>query len=255
MADIQSSFLYNVGSNFIPNLRYEFKFGRNDDVDSAAVEAIWDGGGAYTFPSAAAVLDIQSTDAADDAAGTGARTLRVIGLDANRIEIAETVDLDGTNTVNTTQAFLRINRMFVATAGSGLVNAGVITADIGGTTHSQIGIGNNQTLQAIYSAPSNAHVHMGEIIYSLIGGAAGSRATMALKIGDTNGIFRVKHTDVVSRDFGTAGRDWKFALEIPASSDFIVEANADNNNTIIKADWDMILHYDSAADKTGAAFE
>lgn len=71
-------------------------FGINTDIGTS-FETIYDnGGGIYTFPSAADTLDLVSTDN-DDTMG-----VQITGLDANWNPISETVTLTGTTEVSTT---------------------------------------------------------------------------------------------------------------------------------------------------------
>ena len=106
------------------------KWGYNADVDSAAPETIWTEGGRVSLLSSAQQMNIASTSTADDGdpAGTGANTLRIWGVDGSFNEITEDVTLDGTTNVLTTQSFRGINRMSITSAGTGMQNAGTITA-------------------------------------------------------------------------------------------------------------------------------
>jgi len=132
------------------------KFGHNPDVDTGTIpEDIWDGGGVYPWPTAAAATNIQSSDGNDTAAGTGARTVWIQGLDTNLALIAETATLNGVGAVALANQYYRVFRARVVTAGSGGVNAGDITITQGGTTIAQISTGNGQTLMAIYTVPAS----------------------------------------------------------------------------------------------------
>jgi hypothetical protein len=85
---------------------------------------------------AAYQLDISSSNAADAAAGTGARTLDVYGLDYQFMPLKETIALNGQTKVTTVASFRRVFEIVVATAGTGLLNAGdiyVVKAGTGGT--------------------------------------------------------------------------------------------------------------------------
>ena len=84
------------------------------------------------WPTSAAALSVVSTSTDDDAGGTGALTVLVQGLDTNYKPVSDTVVLDGTTPVVTTQTYLRVNSAQVQTAGTGLVNAGDITVSVGG---------------------------------------------------------------------------------------------------------------------------
>src|SRR6056300_304201 len=139
----------------------QFKFGFNPDVDDL-LETVWAQGGLYSYLATASVLKVSSSSTADAAAGTGARTVTLSGLDANYSEISETVTLNGQTAVNTTNSYLRIFRMVVNSAGSGGQNAGVVYAGTGTVTsgvpankYATIAIGDNQTLMAIWTVPAN----------------------------------------------------------------------------------------------------
>ena len=90
--------------------------GFNDDVDTASVpEDIWPQGGQIVFPSVAAVVDIVSDSALDTAAGTGARSVLVSGVDNNLNIISETVILNGVVAVATIQLFLFVQTAILET--------------------------------------------------------------------------------------------------------------------------------------------
>jgi hypothetical protein len=139
-----------------------FKFGNNSTVGNS-LETIWSQGGLYSYLSAATVLKVSSSNTADAAAGTGARTVELFGLDADYNEINETVTLNGQTAVNTTKEYLRINRMVIRSAGTGGQNAGIIYAGTGTVTagvpankYATInGIeGSNQSLMSLWTVPA-----------------------------------------------------------------------------------------------------
>jgi len=138
-----------------------FKFGYNNDIKTAK-ETIWEQGGLYSYPPSATVMTISSSSANDTAAGTGARTVEVFGLDGDFNEINEVVTLNGQTPVNTTKSYFRINRGIVRSAGSGGANAGTIYAGTGTVTTgvpaniylSINGDGDNQTLMGLWTVPA-----------------------------------------------------------------------------------------------------
>jgi len=101
-------------------------FGYNTDAGTD-LRAMWYRGDTtdYVFPSAAQIMQIKSTEAADT------MNLLIQGLDANYDRISETVTLAGTSIVSTTNEYLRLNGAIIL-AGS---NAGTIDIgdDLGGT--------------------------------------------------------------------------------------------------------------------------
>lgn len=124
-------------------------FGFSTAVGSTALGPVWEGltisGGAYVYPSSAAPLVLVSDSASD----TSALSVRIEGLDANFAPITETIAMNGTTNVTTTNSFLRINLM---TTTNGL-NVGNITAKISSTTYAKISAGIGQTQMSLYTVP------------------------------------------------------------------------------------------------------
>jgi hypothetical protein len=124
-------------------------FGFSAAVGSSALGPVWEGltlsGGAYAYPSSAAPLVLVSDSASD----TSALIVQIQGLDANFAPITETIAMNGTTNVTTTNSFLRINLM---TTTNGL-NVGNITAKISSTTYAKINAGIGQTQMSIYTVP------------------------------------------------------------------------------------------------------
>ena len=146
-------FELGVAAGMFKGARAFRKFGRNPTTNGT--EDIWAFGGVRVAPTAAGVVSLVSSDAADTLLGTGAQIVVVQGLDADYNEIAENVEMSGTTPAVTTAEFLRVFRMFVAHVGSGEVNAGNITATIGGDVQAYISAGDGQTAIAHYTVPAD----------------------------------------------------------------------------------------------------
>ncbi len=143
---------------------YVNKFGRIPDMDSADTdEDVWDGEGAYPFLAAATELTISSSSTDDDAAGTGALTIRVYYLDSSWVEQTADITMNGQSAASTTITAWRVYRAYVLTAGTGSVNAGNIwvgsgslTAGVPANKYAGILANRGQTLMAIYTIPLQA---------------------------------------------------------------------------------------------------
>ena len=124
-------------------------FGFSTAVGSTALGPVWEGltvsGGAYAYPSSAAALVLVSDSASD----TSALSVQIQGLDASYAPITETIAMNGTTNVTTTNTFLRINLMSTTNG----VNVGNITAKISSTTYAKINAGIGQTQMSIYTVP------------------------------------------------------------------------------------------------------
>ena len=185
-------FALSVSLGHQPGWRNYRKFGRNDDIDGN--EEVWELGTARVLPSAAAVLAIVSSSTADDAVatGTGAWTIQVEGLDANYDEISEVITLDGTVSVGSSASFLRVNRAYIVTAGTGESNAGNITVSIGGDAQAYIEATEGQTHQTHYTVP-NEHVlmvHGFSLVAGTIGGSNHIILESQIKLFGTNTAWR-----------------------------------------------------------------
>lgn len=81
-------------------------------------QGIQDGGDLYVFPESAQRLDVSSDSIVDTVGGIGGSEILIEGLDSDYRQITELVSLSGLTTVQTTQAFLRVNDAAVTQAGS-----------------------------------------------------------------------------------------------------------------------------------------
>lgn len=140
------------------------KFGHNSDVNGTFVD-IWTPGGVLSRLSSAETMDIASTSTADDVGGTGAITIRVEGVANDWSILSEDITLDGTTTVTTSNSFLRINRMYIISSGTGQVNAGNITAtaSTAATVQARIDADVGQTEKTQYAVPLGYRVFATEL--------------------------------------------------------------------------------------------
>lgn len=153
-----TNFIYEVALSRRAGYTTWNKFGYNADVDTGT-EVIAAQGGTFTFLTTASTLTIVSSSLADDGspAGTGANSIVIYGVDANRVAQTEVVTINGTSSVVTATTWLGINRAAIYLAGGGLTNAGniTITATMGGTTQGYIPLGESSTQQAIFFTQEN----------------------------------------------------------------------------------------------------
>jgi len=175
-----------------------FKFGINGDVGTS-VETVWAQGGTYVYPASATVMKISSSSANDAAAGTGARTILITGLDANYNEISETVTLNGQTEVNTVNSYLRIFSMIVATAGSGATAAGTIYAGTGtvtsgvpATVYATIVPPANQTQLAFWTVPAGYTFYLNGVYYSTANATANASTNFQLLQRPLGGVLRIQ---------------------------------------------------------------
>ena len=240
--DRTGDFFADVGMGRYSDLSSVEKFGRNPDVDVGS-EDLWAGGGTWVGPTQARIHDIVSGSAADAAAGTGARTIRVFGLDANYALQQEDVTFNGTTNVPTVNSYTMIYRMTVLTAGSGGTNAGAITAtaQTDATVTAQIIIGAGQTQLGVYQIPAG---YTGYILR--YGGSTDGGGTTKVDIGlfckPFGGAFNLKHNFTL-RATGTSAYAIDLRFGVPVTEKTIVKlrATADANNNDVSGSFSILL--------------
>lgn len=213
-------------------------FGYNADLDTSE-ESVWPDGGTIPHPTTASVLDIVSTSTDDDAAGTGARTVFISGVDGNYNVVSETVILDGTTAVETVNEYLYVNQFYVATAGSGGANVGIITAKLSTTLYDLIAAGYNQRTTAHYCVPAG---YTGYIVTGVIttGQATGSTSVTAyLKQHGPDGILRVGAVSTLNN--GSVQYDFTFPYVIPEKNCVGATAIGSAANNSVSAYFNIVL--------------
>jgi len=220
-------------------------FGFNPDVDQTE-ETVWPSSGIINHPASATVMKVSSDSANDTAAGTGARTIVISGLDANYNEISETVTLNGQTAVNTTSLFLRINDMYVATAGSGLTSAGniyvgtgVVTAGVPATLYDLMYVGYNKRTTGHYTIPAGYTGYMVAGALSA-GQPTGSTQVVGRLVTTNSNSIRLTQA-VVTLNNGFANYDFQLPLAIPEKTDVEASVVASANNNSVSSTFQICL--------------
>ena len=233
-AGVQSlPFLVGVGTRQYTDITPLHKFGKNADVGTG-YETVWSVGGLYPYPAAASVMQIASASANDAAAGTGARTVTIYGLDANYAEISETVTLNGVTSVPTANEYLRINRMRVRSAGSGGANAGAITAKVGATTHAQIDVEENQSLMTLWTVPAGYSAYLTKIVVST---SSLKVVTVDMDIRPFGEVFQVREPFVLYQQVHQ--HTFQIPYLVEEKSDIEIRAKADSTGGVVAASFEL----------------
>ena len=215
-------------------------FGYNPDLDTSE-ESVWPDGGTVPHPTVASVLAIVSTSTDDDGspAGTGARTVFIEGLDGSYNVVSETVTLNGTTNVSTTNSYLYVNKFYVATVGSGGANAGDITAKVSTTLYDIILTGYNSRTTAHYCVPAGYTAYM-TVGNFTAGQATGSTAvTGFLKQHGPDGILRVGAVSTLNN--GSVQYDFTYPLRIPEKNCVGATAIGAATNNSVSAFFNIVL--------------
>ena len=132
-----NDFILDTNRGLQTGISYEHVVGRCDDVTNSFREIRENCMTSYDWMTTAETIDIVSDDANDTSAGTGARTLRLVGLDASWNKQTEDYTLNGTSTVNGASSFIRILRAFILTSGTYQSPTGTNVGNITFTSQTQ----------------------------------------------------------------------------------------------------------------------
>lgn len=240
-------FELQVGRGQITGHSVVHVFGHNPDVDDGVEATVWPVPGALLgHPAAPTVMKISSSDTNDTSAGTGARTVYILGINGTGGYVEETVTLNGQTAVNTVNTYDAIERMTVLTVGSGGVNAGVIYAGTGTVTsgvpavkYSAIGIGDNTSLVGSWTCPTG---------YTgfLVSGKLTSATTNAnqyilgkLKQRGTDGITRT--AAITTFAGGDSSYDFAYPIQISAGESITATATGRGNNNDVSSYFQIVL--------------
>jgi len=247
-----NDFAIPFSAGLVTGYRILHKFGHTPTLGTSQ-EDIWDNGGMYVYPSAAAQMTVSSSSANDTAAGTGARTVEVFGLDANYLEVNELITLNGQTPVTTTNSYLRIYRMVIRSAGSSgwnegdiYIGSGAVTGGVPATIYGRItfdtvyGKGENQTLMAIYTIPAGKTGFVKKLHFAV------NRSSKPLElwayarpIGE---VFQVKYRSMI--DIGNLTIDFNGSIPesgLAEKTDFALRASVETGTVDVAGGFELIL--------------
>lgn len=221
-------FAMAAGLGVVPGATRVVLLGHNPDVDTTTdPEDVWEGGGLFPFLSSAQTLEVVSTSAADAAAGTGARTVLVSGLNSSYATISEVVTLNGVTPVSTVNQYLRINLFTTTAAGSGEENAGDITLRVsgGGTVQNIIRAGFGFGRSGVYTVPAGFTFFMTSAVFSVSSpnGATVNTCTFGLAQRSSTGNRRIPLTFQVTSQHPYM-HETKEGLVLAERTDFTLRA-------------------------------
>lgn len=220
-------------------------FGYNSDIDTSP-ETVWPHGGLLAFPDNALQMKVSSSSANDTAAGTGARTVYVSGLDASHNTISETVTLNGQTAVLTTNSYLHINEAYVTSAGS-LNSAagdiyfgtGVVTAGVPATVYDIIAYDYNKRVTGSYTVPAGYTAYLEQGLFSTGSSSGNTSVTGRLMTRGTNDIRLT--AAIVTLNNGAADYAFEYPIVIPEKTTIEAQAFASANNNAASSMFILLL--------------
>jgi hypothetical protein len=224
-------------------------FGFNPDVDTAE-ETVWPIDGILGHPSSPTIMSISSSSTDDAAAGTGARTIFIEGVNGTGGLVTEIVILNGQTAVNTVNTYDAIERMVVLTVGSGGVNAGIIYAGTGTVTsgvpavpYSAIGIGDNISLVGHWTCPTG---FTGYLVHGKItvGPTSGNNYVIGrLKLRGQDDIVRTAGITTVSQ--GAVDYHFDYPIKLLPGECITATAQGSGSNNTVSSYFQILLIKDA----------
>jgi hypothetical protein len=187
-------------------------FGINTTIGTD-FETLYDNGGSiYTFPTEQDTLTLASTS------GDDTMQVRITGLNDQWREISEVVTLNGTNDVETTSEFFRINDARIL----GGNNVGDISIDHGANTVAYIQAEKGVHQAIIYSTPAGHSLYICTVKFDGTIGLFGTMRFRAMLQDPASDDLVWHFWDSIARtdlDF-----DLKIPFKVPEKRDFSIEA-------------------------------
>ncbi len=210
--------------------------GANLAMDIAS-EDVWSGTGDFPFQAAAAATTIVSASASDTAAGTGARTVYIEGIDANNNILTETVSLNGATPVNLVGVYLRINSAKIMTAGSGETGAGLITIKQSSTEIAEIEAGQGRARMAVFTPPNNLNVWRIKKWSAHSGTPTAGIVVFSLQTRKTAGVWNERATLAVHNTAAPSAQlEFVSGIFLDAGEDVRVRATSTADNIDVYSD-------------------
>lgn len=219
--------------------------GLNPLLGADTEEDVWNTGGIRSTFSSAETFHLTSASANDTAAGTGARLVKVSGIDSAYNLQTETVTMSGTSNATTTNSYLDIFRLEVVLSGSGQTNAGVITAT--GSSSSNVAgtitAGEGVSLMSHFTVPAGYTAIVVDKTFSTFraSGTGTKQAEFSLKVYSptTNTTKLINKVGVSSDDKLT--KRGVVRKQIPPMSRIWLSAVAESADTAVSSEVQLLL--------------
>lgn len=237
-----TNFLTEVSKGQVVGHSLVQKIGLLPSLSSGENGTVWSGGGTVAFPEVSGPISFVSTSPLDTAAGTGARTLAFTALtDTYSRAVTPVVTLNGTTPVVVTGPYLRINRMTVASAGSGGLNVGTITGTIGGVVvfHCPPGINSALSTSGSTSLGVTAFILQMKVnAYPLSG--PGGPVTVTFWTRPVGNTWQISDLATCRGDGSPALLTYESPIKIVDKSDVYVQAESTANNMKVFVRYDLL---------------
>lgn len=219
----------NVARGLISGASSVHRIGYRSSLQNSTEQVIWTGTDNEPFvPSTASILNIRSDDPTDIGI-----EITISGLDSNYDPIIDTIELNGTTNVPTTNLYLRVHNLYVS---NGTVPNGSINAYIGTDIVAHIDPNINQSMMGTYTIPN------GSIGYLYVGDVSvgkGGDAEVRMKIKNPGGVWMTCHIAQVFQ--GSYRYDFTFPSRLESGMDIKITGLTTTTGSSIACNFDILL--------------
>ena len=219
---------FDIARGLRPDCQLANIFGFNREV-GATFETIWNDGGQYSYLSSAQQLTLSSTSGDDD------MDVLIQGLDSNYQQITETVTLNGTNDVTTTNSFLRVNNAAIL-SGS---NVGDISGEYSSTLVFFIEAALGTTQACVYTVPAGYTLYLLRIDLTSGTVQPNKYITYRNRLDSSNG--RILRVAEATWQTGMQSFDRQAPFPIPEKTDFQIESKSSSGTNEISIFIEAVL--------------
>jgi len=206
--------------------------------------AVWTLGGEYLLPAAASTLSIVGTSPSDAFAGTGARTVLIEGLNAAYAAVSETVSLNATTPVVSSNSYIAVNRASVSTAGSAGTTAGVISIQLSSSSYTLATFTGttNRSENAVYTVPAGSTAYVSAVHAGGFGATDGAICIVGLCVRPFGGVFRsVSALALVGGVQNNLQKNFPAPLVVAEKSVILLKVNSVTGNWTLTGGFDLFL--------------
>lgn len=224
-------YLINIAEGNIVDHEAWSLLGIGSSVGTTEID-IWEGASKYTWLTAVSTVSVISSEAGDTSAGSGVRTVHISYLNSAGITGKETITMNGTAAVTSTNTMYRINSIHAGTTGGVFMATGnitVSTATSGGTVLGYILAGYTHDRAAIYQVPEGKELYITSITAGSHSATKGSvvtvKSTYDHEHGTVNNFFLPVLEFALSNTI--ISKDLTMPIKVPEGARIKASAKAD----------------------------
>ena len=244
----EKDFFFRVSRGDVPGVSAVIIDGKIEDLDIAnGTPEIWSGHtaqNAWNGPlSTAETMDIVSSSANDTAAGSGAQTIRISGLDGSYNTVAETLNLSGATPVTSVNSYVMLTAAVCLGQGTDFgSNQGniTVTSTTTGDVHAYVPLGEGLARNGFYMVPADKNAMIIGTMEFNAAKISGGGGTPELELKVTVQQFGLSQNLWLPLELDTGVNNelsipqYVQARSFPAQSLIRFKASTDTNNTKVR---------------------